>query len=43
MGHPSMVEGIEPKKRVLFILLLPPASEFAQKRDLGHPLNESRR
>ena len=28
VGHPAIVEGLEPK-----------SGEFAQKRDVGHPLN----
>ena len=38
----SGLVGIEPKKRVPSTLHLPPASEFAQKRDLGHPLKVSK-
>jgi hypothetical protein len=39
MGHPSIGGGDRVQKRVPCSLHLLPASEFAQKRDLGHPLN----
>jgi hypothetical protein len=37
-GTRQLVEGIEPKGAFLLPSHLLPASEFAQKRDLGHPL-----